>query len=263
MTIRRVDTAKSHYYRDDHGRVPGVTTILGALPKTALINWAANATADYAVNNWPDLDVLPPAERLKRLQGGRHETTDRAKARGTEVHELGERLVKGEQVQVPDHIAGHVEGYARFLDAFGVEPVLTEFTVGHDRYRYAGTGDLIARFTMPNGEVKTLLADLKTNAKGIYGETALQLAAYRYAEYILGADGEPTPVPEVDGCAAIHVRGDGSDLIPVTADEQQFRQFLYVQQTFEWDKHARDLVGAPVVPPTTSTFRLVREDNQT
>ena len=56
-----------------------------------------------------------------------------------------ERLVKGEAVEAPDEIAGHIESYARFLDEFDVEPVHVEFSVASHRYGYAGTGDLIAR----------------------------------------------------------------------------------------------------------------------
>jgi len=57
--IRRKETARGHHYVDaENRRVPGVTTILGALPKDALINWAANTTADAAVNRWDELGAL-------------------------------------------------------------------------------------------------------------------------------------------------------------------------------------------------------------
>ena len=52
---RRIDKMAfgkpTHYYQDANGnRIPGVTTILNeGLPKPALINWAANATAEAAV----------------------------------------------------------------------------------------------------------------------------------------------------------------------------------------------------------------------
>jgi hypothetical protein len=141
--IRRVDTAKGHYYRDAAGaRVPGVTTIIGdGVPKPALINWAANATAEYAVDRWDELGALAPAQRLKRLQGARYEAKDRAANRGTEVHKAAEKLLAGQSVQVSGEIAGHVEAYARFLDAFKVEPVHVEFSCVSYRWGYAGTDD--------------------------------------------------------------------------------------------------------------------------
>jgi hypothetical protein len=259
--IRRKDTAKGHHYVDAEGRrVPGVTTILDALPKDALINWAANTTAEAAVNRWDELGAMPPAARLKALQGARYEEKDRAARRGTEVHGYGEALVRGEEVQVPDELAGHVESYARFLDEFKVEPEHIEFSVASARYGYAGTADLLAVVTMPKGAKRRLLLDLKTTRSGIYGSTALQLAAYRFAEARIADDGvQQFPMSEVDGCAAVHVRGDGYDLRPVTADEAQHRTFLYLQQIYEWSKVDRDFVGPAVVPPTTSTYRLVRE----
>lgn len=271
--IRRRDTAKGHYYRDATGaRVPGVTTILSdGLPKSALINWAANATADAAVNLWDELTELPPAARLKRLQGARYEDKDRAANRGTDVHHHAEDLIAGKAVQAPDEIAGHVEACARFLDEFDFRPEHVEFGVASYRHGYAGTGDWIASILLPStarvpddwkpfcgGRIR-LLGDWKTNRSGIFGETALQLAAYRFADVLLPSDGTEVPMPAVDACAAVHLRGDGYSLIPVTAGPEQHRTFLYAQQIAQHSKHDRDLVGAAVVPPTTSTFRLTRE----
>lgn len=267
--IRRVETAKGHYYKDAHGnRVPGVTTFTdGGLPKKALINWSANATIEYAIDHWDQLGKLTPSARMKKLQGARYEVKDTAARRGTEVHALAEQLLAGEEVEVPDELAGHVESYVQFLDAFQPQPVLVEFAVMSHTYGYAGTGDSILDF--PNGlkgfdmPVPRLLCDIKTNRSGIFGETALQLAGYRYADVYLDENGDEQPMIEVDGCAAIHVRGDGCDLIPVIAEQRQHRQFLYAQQIYEFDKEARDLVGAPILPPTKTTRRrleIVKEN---
>lgn len=259
--IRRVDTAKGHHYKDATGtRVPGVTTILGdGVPKPALINWAANATADYAVNAWDELAEMKPAQRLKTLQGARYAEKDAAANKGTAVHALAEKLVMGEKVQAPDEIAGHVEAYAKFLDEFAVKPVHVEFSIASYRHGYAGTGDLIADITT-GGSTRRLLMDIKTNRSGIFGETALQLAAYRFADVLIPDDGLEVEMPPVDGCAAIHVRADGYSLVPVTAEAEQHRLFLYAQQVAGFTKHGSDLVGAAVTPPTTSTFRLLREE---
>lgn len=251
--ITRVDTARGHHYTDAHGtRVPGVTTILsGGMPKTALVNWAGKATAEYAIDHWDDLSQLSPAKRLEKLQKARYAEKDAAAKRGTEVHALAEKLVQGQEVDVPDELAGHVEAYVQFLDAFGPQPLHVEFSIASYRHGYAGTGDLIAHFPTLD---KTLLCDIKTNKSGIFGETALQLAAYRNADVLIDDDGE-RDMPAVDGCAAIHVRADGADLIPVTAEQRQFRQFLYVQQVAEFDRESRDLIGAPVEVPGSAPRR--------
>jgi len=258
--IRRHDTAKGHYYKDAAGtRVPGVTTIIGdGVPKPALINWAANATAEYAVDHWDDIAEQKPAARLKRLQGARYLEKDAAARRGTEVHRAAEELLAGKSVKVPEEIAGHVESYARFLDEFEVEPYFVEFSCVSYRWGYAGTADLCAQVTLPDHGPKTLLMDLKTTRSGIFGETALQLAAYRYADAWV-IDDEEIDAVEVDYCAAIHVRADGYDLVPVEADENIHKAFLYAMKVREFVGASRDLIGAPIIAPTTSTFRLTRE----
>lgn len=258
--IRRVDTAKGHYYKDAVGqRVPGVTTILGdGVPKPALIEWSGNTTADYAVNNWDELGAMPPAARLKKLQRCRYEEVDRAKNRGTEVHTAAERLLAGEAVRVPEEIAGHVEAYARFMDEFKVEPVHVEFSCVSYKWGYAGTGDLCGWLTVPRlGRVLTL-DDLKTSRSGIFGETALQLGGYRYADKWIIDGVEVDPV-EVEHCFAIHIRGDGYDLVPVEVSEAEFKDFLYAQRVGQFVARSRDLIGPPIMPVTTSTFRLLRE----
>jgi len=258
--IRRVDTAKGHYYKDAGGaRVPGVTTIIGdGVPKPALINWAGSATAEYAVDNWDELGALGPAARLKRLQRARYEDVDKAKNRGTEVHRAAEKLLAGQPVKVPEEIAGHVEYYARFLDEFKVEPIHVEFSVVSYRWSYAGTADLYASLVLPDKGACKMLMDLKTSRSGIFGETALQIAGYRYADFwVIG--GEEIEPPPIDYCAAIHVRGDGYDLVPVEAGEQEHKDFLYAARVGQFSARSRDLIGAPIIAPTTSTFRLTRE----
>jgi len=258
--IRRHDTAKGHYYKDATGaRVPGVTTIIDdGVPKPALINWAANATADYAVDNWDDLGGLGPAARLKKLQNARYEAKDTASKRGTEVHLAAEQLLAGKPAQVPEEIAGHVEAYARFLDEFKVEAEHVEFSCVSYKWGYAGTADLFASLVLPDkGRVRMLL-DLKTSRSGVFGETALQLAAYRHADVWI-IDGEEFTPPTADYTAAIHVRSDGYDLVPVEAGEAEFKDFLYAARVGQFVARSRDLVGPPIISPVSSAFRLIRD----
>jgi hypothetical protein len=249
--MKRVETAKGHYYKDAQGhRIPGVTTILGdGVPKPALINWAANATAEYAVDQWDQLTELSPSARLKELQGARYSVSDKAKKRGTEVHGYGERLVKGESVSgVPDELRGHVEAYARFVDKFELDPILVETPIVHYQYGYAGTLDLVTELTDSEGQRRTLLLDLKTNEKGIFGETALQLAAYRYAQFYQDKDGAEHPMPEVEGCGAILISSESAQLIPTSSGPDQFKSFRIAYAMRDIVNSSRDLVGAAVQP---------------
>jgi hypothetical protein len=269
--IARVNKGRNHWYIDTETgqRVPGVTTIAGdGLPKPALINWAGTATAEYAVDHWDELSEVTPSVRLKTLQGARYASRDAAANRGVQVHKLAEKLVHGDRVTVPDELTGYVESYVRFLDEFDVRPILVERTVYNADHNYCGTFDLIADLLDPDDpepdpdvrQRQTWLLDVKTSRSGIFGETALQLAGYRYADvWIDEDDGTQYEMPEVDLCGGVHVRPDGYDLIPLEVGELQHRQFLYVQQVAEFMATARDLVGDPVPSPTASTYRLIRE----
>ena len=265
--MRRIETAKGHHYKDAHGhRIPGVTTILGdGMPKPALINWAANATAEWAVDNFDQLTEMTPAVRLKTLQGARYETSDKAKHKGTVVHGYAERLVKGEKVAgIPDELRGHVEAYVRFIDKFEVDPILVETSVVNYRIGYAGTLDLVAELTDPTGERRRLLLDAKTNEKGIFGETALQLAAYRYAEFYLDGSGAEHPMIDVDGCGAILISSTDAQLIPTASGPDEFKAFRIVYAMRDIVNSSRDLVGSPVEPhdPNPSLATVVYQEQQ-
>ena len=280
MKIVRKDNGRNHWYIDlDTGdRIPGVTGINGdGLPKKALINWAGNATAEYALDHWDGLSELAPSARLKKLQGGRYESRDEAANRGTQVHKMGERLIAGESVVVPDLLRPYVDSYVKFLDEFQLRARHVEALVYSETHRYVGTFDIFGDILLPDmpeydhlprdedGFVCGCLIDAKTNRSGIFGETALQLAGYRFAEFMQPDPKDPDtafPMPEVTWTGALWIRPDGYSLIPVVADEQQHRVFLYVQQVGMWDKTSRDLVGSPIEPPTASRYVLAKADEE-
>ena len=170
----------------------------------------------------------------------------------TDLDELLHRLELVADALVGDHVT--------VLDRVGVVPLGATVNMDGTALYEAAAALFVARLHTSDGP-RLWLMDLKTNRSGIFGETALQLAAYRFADVLLPAGGGEEPMPPVDGCAAIHVRGDGYSLIPVTAGPTEHRLFLYAQQVAGFTKHGRNLVGAALVPPTTSTLRLVREDN--
>ena len=225
--IRRRNIGRGHVYEDANGRpIPGVTTIIGkGWPKPQLPGWAARTVAETAVNRWDELAELPISVRLKTLKDAPWADRDAAARRGTEVHKLAEQLVEGEQVHVPDEFAGHVDGYVKFLNEADPQPVLVEAVVVNYTVGYAGTLDLIADI----GDTRWLL-DVKTTRSGVYGETAYQLAAYRYAEWYSDGDVE-REMPPVDRCGVIHVRSDGYSFNPIQVDARRFRNFRYIYET--------------------------------
>ena len=244
MTVtKRVDRGNNHSYLLDGEKVQGVTTVLSkSIPKPALIAWAANESAKFAVNQWDELATLPIVDRLERIKKEWRGVRDRAALRGTEVHNLAEKVVHGEEVEVPDHLAGHLEAYIQFLDDFQVVPVLVEKAVFSRSYKYAGTFDLVAEI---NG-IRWLL-DIKTNASGVYAETALQLAAYRFADFYIEDDLSEHAMPEVERTGVIHVTASGYELVPVIANRDEFGTFCHAIQMANWMDDNKDLVQPALI----------------
>lgn len=272
MRIVRKNTGRGHHYVDaDTGeRVQGVTTINGnGMPKPALLNWAGEATAEYAVDHWDALAPLPYSERLKKIKGGRYEKRDAAANKGTAVHAMAERLIAGEKVTVPDELTGYVQACVGFLDDFEVRQVYVEAVCYSETHRHVGTCDLIADVRLPDmpeyehigrdddGFSRGLL-DWKTSRSGIFGDVALQLVAYRYSEHLVDPAGEVLPMPEVDFTAGIHLTANGYSFIPLDTGPDVYRDFLYVKEVARIVDGLRDLVGEPIVPPTASRYALAK-----
>lgn len=226
--FRKRKYGRNHAYYLDDVKLDGVTTLLGnGLPKPALINWAANATAEAAVDRWDELSEMKPSDRLKTLKSARYAVSDEAKARGTEVHDLAEKLAHGEEVEVPDAIAGHVSSALRFLEDFQVETLLTEASVYHQKAMYAGTFDLLLKSGLPEHAGKVILADWKTNRTGIYPETALQLTAYAKATHYLDRDGVEKAIADlgITDLWAIWIRSDGYEVFPMEFSDRTWQAF--------------------------------------
>jgi len=259
-TVRRVDRGRSHHYVDGEGkRIPGVTTILGdGLPKPALINWSANATADAVVNRWDELAELPVAQRLDTIKRARYEVTNRAKNKGTLIHGYAEALVQGEKITgIEDELRPYVENYVRFIDQWQLDPVLVEVVVVSYTHGFAGTLDLVAELTMPSGEQETWLLDIKTGEKGIFPETALQLSAYRFAEFYVDQDGNEQPMMAVDHTGAIHVTADDAVLIPTVSEREQLTTFRIAQKIYQYEHEKDGLILPAVQLPTSSTAHVI------
>lgn len=260
MSLQRVETRRGHTYKLDGAKVDGVTSILSAgLPKPALLPWGIKSVAEYAADH---LDRLVEMQSMGRgaivsaLKQAPYADRDAAAKRGTEVHALAEKLVHGEPVDVPDELAGHVRACVNFLDDWQVQPVSVERPVASRQWKYMGTYDLVADVV---GGRRPII-DYKTSRSGIYAETVLQLAAYRYAEVYLHPDGDERPVAElgIDSALAVWLRPDGYSVYELPANDRAFRDFLHVRWIAQWMNGSRDLCGDPVpVPSRQQALQLV------
>ena len=246
--FRRRNYGRGHAYYLGDRKLDGVTTLIGGgLPKPALVGWAARTAAEKAVNEWDALAQLPVAERLKRIQKAPDESRNSAAVKGTRIHALADPIARGEEVAVPDELAGHVESCVRFLDEWSPEVVHAETPVFHEKYLYGGTFDLMAHI---DGEL--WLLDWKTSASGAYGDTAFQLAAYGNSTHMMLADGTVVPMVAPQRYGVVWLRADGYELFPYHVDASVFREFLYIQQVSKAAANCRDYKGDALTPPVRS-----------
>jgi hypothetical protein len=218
----------SHRYKLDGEWVPGATTILGVLNKPALTKWAAASVAEYVADHRDAIEHLYDAGRgpmVAALKETPWQKTKDAQDRGTTFHDFAERIVNGEEVDVPPEQEPLVESALAFLEDYQIEPVLVEAAVGNRASRYAGKLDLIAN---------DAIWDWKSG-KRIYPTTALQLAAYAFAEFT-GENGDESPVPEVKAAYGVHIRMDGYDVIPLKFGPDVFSEFLTIRETYDINK---------------------------
>ncbi len=239
----RRNHGQSHSYMLDGFKVPGVTTILKVLDKSGpLTAWAARESAAYADDNWEMLSGMRSAERIALIEKARWNTNRKAITKGNRIHALGERLAKGETVEVPLEIRSQVEAYARFLDEWELEVLATETPVANTEARYAGTLDLVTR----SPRLGVSLADIKTG-KGVYDETALQLNAYAACDLrlvggeLVGPRGgvktvwAEAPMIETETSFVAHVRDDRVEMRPVRRSQELVDVFLWLTEIhYEW-----------------------------
>lgn len=265
MPIKRIQRGRNHGYTINGNKAIGVTTALSkGLPKPNLLAWAARCAAEEAVQMmgyddigmdlwFTDQGVTDYNQRdkhlLNYLKNAHIRKRDHAAVRGTKVHAIAERLVLGDEVEVPEELIGHVQSCAQFMTDWKVRPLLVENVVGSYQWGFAGTFDLVGE--LPDG--RRVLFDYKTGASGIWPETALQLAAYRNADTYVASDGTEIPMKEVGitECKAVWVRADGYDVIPLNTDAAVFKAFLHILQVAKNVDHMGGWVG-PAETPSVS-----------
>jgi hypothetical protein len=249
--IQVVEYPHYHRYKIDGQWVIGVTTALKGIPKDALKFWAAGVVADYALSNLRQVSWLLESAGYgpawKMLTDIPNEKRDSAAVRGLDVHALAERYIRDEEIEVSDELMPYVLGYAAYISDFNPTPIYEELVVANREHGYAGRLDSIQ-------DVPTLgliQVDYKTS-KGVYGEHALQCAAYEHAEVYVDAEGNEQPMPKLAGSYVLHIMPNTYDLIPVITDDAAFEKFLTAMRNYKENVQSNKLdklLGEPVPPP--------------
>lgn len=230
------------YWFNGDGPYPGATRPAGELSKDAVINWAKTEAARCAIENY---DIV--ADLVKR--GGTEAAVkwiaalpdykrDLAGTLGSAVHTLAEQIQRGGEVTVGEIERPYIEAYQAFIEAEKPTSVKVERMVFNPTVGYAGTLDMLCRL----GGTPTLL-DIKTGASagGVWPETTLQLAAYRYAEFVgVPGDRKKYSMPKIDRVAVLWIRPDkvaqGYRLIDYPIEDIDFDAFKAALEIHLWRK---------------------------
>lgn len=240
----------NHRYSIDGRYATAVTTALKGIPKEWLVRWAAKSVAEYVVENLGEIQRMTSrsgagfaAHFLTELPTQKRDT---AAVRGTAVHKFAERIIRGEEVEVPDHLVPYVQAYLHFLEDFAPVTVHEELMVGSREHMVAGRLDSIQE--IPGYGLCQV--DYKTSS-GVYGEHALQVAGYRHMEFCV-VDGEERPNPLVEHTFVLHIMAGDYALVPVQAGPAEFGQFLTALANYRQNVMSRrldKLIGDPIEPP--------------
>jgi hypothetical protein len=237
-----------HSYTIDGEWKPSITGVLRA-KAIDNIYWPARYAANYAVDYWDELAELKPTQRRDRIEAAAREYTSARGVLGKRVHGIIEKLIAGDEADVPEDLQGYVDAWDTFDRDWQPKPLRIEEPVYNRTAGYAGTPDLVADLA----DERRWLLDWKTGLKGLFSEIALQLAAARFAEFTVGPDGQELPVLAVDACAGIEIRGDGTyDLRPIEADAEAFAAFLHLKHVLVgFARTDRDRwIGDALLPPS-------------
>lgn len=232
-------------------QAPSVTTILSVLDKPALPRWAAKVTAEYAVANRDSWTGLDEAAAVDLLKGSPWRDSTKAAAAGTDAHTYAEDLLLGRRSLddefSPPGVGDEITNVRDLIATVRPEPLVVEATAWSHKDCYAGTLDGIV---LVDGAV--CLIDWKTS-KDVYPETALQLAAYRYADVLVAPDGTEIDMPPVDRCLIFHVPKAGQwSVVEVEATPREHLAFTNLRVAFEWQAViSKTVVGQKTRPAQT------------
>lgn len=252
----------SRFYTTPEGLTyPSVTTILKAVNKPALVNWAAREERKMILSALRELMERTPKgtsklQFMNRLDDaiGQQKAATKLKNKagdiGSEIHAMAEWVLRkdlGQEVGPEPVLSPQAEsGFIAWDDwrkKVNLAPVLIEQTVYSDKHQYAGTLDLLCEMDLPEVDIDgnptnlkgrgPVMADWKSG-KAIYIEARLQTAAYREALVEMGhapkqTHGLVVRVPKVVGDPNVE-----AGFIKSSDCQKIFKAFLHTQALWKF-----------------------------
>ena len=209
------DSRRGNYYWFDGEPYPSVTAILSILDKPALRYW-------FGKEVYRAMTASPGLGEKEALNAP-YQTSSDAKDRGSTIHSIVEAYEHTQKYieNVPEKFRGYAQAFYRWTADNHITIVEHERTVVSQKYKFAGTLDMLVKL---NGNEMPVVVDVKTG-KDIYNEAFLQLSAYRQA---LKENGTQTA-----GVAVLLLQEDGSLKYQYT-EVDFFRQFFACKVLWEW-----------------------------
>jgi hypothetical protein len=227
--VNSVDRGGDRFYHRNGRSYVSVTTILDRLPKVALQGWKDRKLLEDYRTYEADVKGMKPGDAIKFIKG---KDEGYSMGTGSVVHFYIESIAKGMTLPMPetDELRGYYEQVHRFMDDYRPTFMESEATVYSEDYGYAGTLDQIVEI---GGQ--SYVCDTKSG-KSVWPEVALQLSAYRHANYIGRADGRDDPIPDCDRNVGLvlHIRPDTYHLRTVQIGPSIHRTFLSVSDVYHW-----------------------------
>lgn len=221
----------TNYYEWQGQRYPRVTAILSkGIPKPGLIKWAGRFVAEGAIRDYPYWGGLDDDEAIAYLSGLPDTRRNSSANLGSAIHAAIDAVANDREYkeQTPQ-AQEYVNGFFKFVEDFRPKFILTEQSVFSKTHGYAGTLDAVVRIGRT-----TYILDTKTGSR-IYPEVALQLAAYKNADFVGKPEtGEEVPLPAIKKGLVLHLAPNTYSLVDVRVDEEVFDAFLSVKDVYYW-----------------------------
>lgn len=165
---------------------------------------------------YPSVTEICDPISFQRLDELSKTLLNRARARGTEVHEMCEQYALTEEISddmEESEYAPYIANFIEWFRTYQVEVLFTEKRLYSTKLGYCGTCDLLCKI-----DGKLTLVDYKATSAIDKKSLSVQLVGYKKLLKEYGYDVEETMV--------LHLKKDGYVYKPITLDEEWFEILL-------------------------------------